>query len=93
MLDSPSPTPEKPTNGRLPIGTHVQLTRHSTTVTGVVEYYEPQWNSTTFPVAYTWHGVRIWTLSCTDECTVIATPDAAGRANAGALGLNRRQNA
>jgi len=47
------PHPEKPTNGRLPIGTHVQLKRDSMIVTDVVEYYEPQWNSTTFPVAYT----------------------------------------
>jgi hypothetical protein len=50
----------------------------------VVEYYEPQWNSTTFPVAYTWHGARIWTLAGTDECTVITAPNAAGRDNAGA---------
>jgi hypothetical protein len=85
--------PEKPTNGRLPIGTHVRLARHATIVTGVVEYYEPQWNSMTFPVAYTWHGARIWTLSSTDECTVIPAPDATGRDHAGAPPANNRQTA
>jgi len=70
------PHPEKLTNGRLPIGTQVQLKRHATIVTGVVEYYEPQWNCMTFPVAYTWHGARIWTLAGTDDCTVITAPNA-----------------
>jgi hypothetical protein len=78
------PPPEKPTNGRLPIGTLVQLKRNATIVTGVVEYYEPQWNSTTFPVAYTWHGARIWTLAGTDESTVITAPNTADRDNTGA---------
>ncbi len=75
------PHPEKPTNGRLPIGTQVQLMRHATIVTGVVEHDEPQWNSTTFPVAYTWHSARIWTLAGIEECTVITAPNAAAPDN------------
>jgi hypothetical protein len=59
------------TMARLPPGTTVQLKRHSTVVTGVVELYDPATAGPEFPVVYTWNGARIWTISDSDECTVV----------------------